>query len=954
MTVNRTIALAILISFLMIGGTFLVMGETQALTPQTGSVNVQISYANLGIASQHTTFEIKNYAGTNVAPGSGATQNFTLPYGKYYVKVNPLYTYKSGYGEILANSTVQDFTVGSSISTVQVNVQAATMVTKTVSVAGITSGNAVLSLETTSGFNFENKTLNQTANSTTMYVPHGDFYAKVVYAGSTYANPETSSTATIKVDLPTSEQVSGFVTTTSGSAIHKVTSVVYNPATKTYTTANFSNGYYILQSSSFSGDYIYVSSPGYNFANFTYTTGTHPVQLSKASSSVYYNYSLSSNLHYLNLSVKYVLGDNTTLPNYFGNASVGSLSLQEYLDGITSGSAATYMQSLAAQYTTNMITVAGEVFNLTKANTSTVTNYNGGKFVANATSEYVNTGIKSSLGTSGYTVKIYALGTAYTQGAVNYNYNFSYNNAGLALSSSSSTTSTFRNPIKVDPVSSSQWVTLTLSPVKGAQVVDPEISLYWTGITSSNYLLNDSQTNTAFVAPENTAVHLNASSAYFNPVRGKNDYLSANFTWTVGGQKYYKYNTTINFGTAPVTTVTLNVTSPSGGFNSTQFKVYTSSASPTAGYSLSLKGKTLFSGSSQTADVSVPQSSLVTYSAYNSSLTVGPYKAPLTYKWSMPNYTSSAQNTSYAFDKPYISGVGTQLAYLNVSTAFGTYVNVTLKVNVTDTTPPVPTMTLYHAGSKVTQPTAGLGTVFSANSSTDPYYSQSQLTYNWAVKYANGTTVKNGSTTYNVVGGSMTGSYVTLKFNTLSSLIVSLKATNPSGVSAYNNKTLNMVVNSPRLVVNSIYMSSNLTQGSKATIYVNVSNNGTVAANGFSIELYHNGAQVASQVYHMNLSVGQSTNVSFNYTPGISGKTSFVFQANNSSEPAFMPALGGYTTSLSINAPAYKTPLIIGSIIVVIVVVGLVYYRLSSGKSRKPKQQPKPKTELKKPQEKKK
>ena len=956
----------------MVGGSFLVVGESQALTPQTGIVNVTISYGGtFGPANNSTVFTINDFSGSVIKHGNGPTGQFTLPYGNYYVDVSPLYTVSSSGGNIIANGTVKNFTVDSSTLTsgsmpLPVVLSASKTTQSNLSMTGIASGSSVsVSLITPTGFTFEKFSLSSSKNyNNTVRFPNGYFYVKVNYAGATYTNLE-HGTAAVSIPLSSTSNVYGFVTSQTGASISNVNAVIYDIGTQSYTVSHFTAGFYNLHTSSWTGKYVFIASPGYAAKQLTSTQlnsgNEQDVILQKANSSVYYNYSLSSDLHTLNLKVTYNLGNSTALPYYFGNSTIGSLYMQESMDGLdtTPSKVSNFLQALMANYTTNMISVAGKAYNISYLGTPVVTTSSGGILQANVNATYTSNEVASSLGSTGYSVELYALGTKTTPGSLYYHYNFTYSNPGLSLSSSSSSTSTFKSPILLNPVTSSQWVTLTLKPVKEPAVVDSEINLFWTGITSNNYVLNTSATNTAFIAPNGVPVSLNASNAYFNPVTGTNDYQYATFTWqVVGGSMYTGYNTTITFN-APSTKVILNATSPSGSTNTSTFTVITSTANPSANYSVSLAGKTLSSGPGAPSPVSitVPQSSLVTYSAYLSSLNVSGYSVPLEYHWYMPGYASAAQNITYAFSKPYIAtGVGLQTAYLNVSTVFGTYKNVTFSVNVTDTTPPVPSMKLTNAaGSSISQPTAGAPTVFSANTSTDPYYATSQLTYSWAVKYPNGTAVKNGSSTYNVVGGSMTGSYVMLKFNTLSTMVVSLKATNPSNVSAYNNKTVNMIVNTPRIVVNSIYVKDNLTQGSQSTIYINVSNNGTVTANDFSIAILINGNPVASQTYARNLTVGQSANVSFNYTPTTSGKVTLVFQANNSSEPAFMAPLGSYTTTLTINAPAYKTPLIIGSIIAVIVIVGLVYYRLSSGKTtKKPKQQPKPKTELKKPAEKKK
>ncbi len=296
--------------------------------------------------------------------------------------------------------------------------------------------------------------------------------------------------------------------------------------------------------------------------------------------------------------------------------------------------------------------------------------------------------------------------------------------------------------------------------------------------------------------------------------------------------------------------------------------------------------------------------------------------------------------------------------YLNVTSVAGTYTNISLSVTVNDTTAPSPVMTLYNAtGVSETNPVAGQVTTFSANSSSDPYYKETSLSYNWSVEYANGTKVAPGSSTYAVVGGNMTDSpYVKIQFNTVSGLTMSLNATNPSGVNGTSSRALIMTIATPMIIVQSAYLSTTPDQGSTVTAHVNVSNNGTVNAGSYTISLYVNGKLVTSHSY-TNLPVGTTKSVDFNFSSPASGSVTFVFKATNSSEPSFFANTSAYTFTHSVNPPAYKTPLIIVGVIVVIIVISFAYYRLTSGGSKKtkttqpatqPKQQPAKKDEKKK------
>ncbi len=372
--------------------------------------------------------------------------------------------------------------------------------------------------------------------------------------------------------------------------------------------------------------------------------------------------------------------------------------------------------------------------------------------------------------------------------------------------------------------------------------------------------------------------------------------------------------------------------------NTTQFNVTVVNSLPSVQYNISLRGKSIVTGSGNKSNVSVPQSALLQFSGYKSALTENGYKVPLIYTWYLPSYSSSAMNVTYSFTTPYIKNHALQTGFLNITSVVGTYSNVSFNFYVNDTTPPSPVISLTNAtGVAITQPVAGQTTYFSANTSSDAYYPESSLVYHWKIMYTNGTVAAPGSQTYKIVAGGNNTSYIGLVFNNLDGLTVSLNATNPSHVSGYSNKTYLPIVDTSRLVVEGVYFPGALSQGSRSTVYVNVSNNGTSTANNFTIYVYVNNKVVASQFYNRSLAVGSTTNVSFNMTPGASGNIPFEFEASSSPEPSFYAALGAFTSSHSVNPPAYRTPLIIGVVIAIIVVVGIVYYKISSGGTRETK-----------------
>jgi subtilase family serine protease len=156
-----------------------------------------------------------------------------------------------------------------------------------------------------------------------------------------------------------------------------------------------------------------------------------------------------------------------------------------------------------------------------------------------------------------------------------------------------------------------------------------------------------------------------------------------------------------------------------------------------------------------------------------------------------------------------------------------------------------------------------------------------------------------------------------------------------------------MLVNTPRLVVNSIYVSGKLVEGSTSTIYVNVTNKGNLNTTSFQIWIVVNGLTVVKHSYiNEPLNVSQTRNLSFTWSPSLKGSLNIEVLANNTSEPTYFNQLGAYTTTVSVSPPAYTTPLIIIGIIAVIVVIFLAYYRFATRGSRTAKTESKPKIQI--------
>ncbi len=941
------------ITALMLMGATVAATNVNAATPSTGKLQLQITYTINGnpayVANDSETTTVSYANGIQVSSGTGPSPVFNLNYGTYVLTQSPMVVSVPGYGKSIANKTTETVSVNSASKILDVNVSISVTHKVQLSVQGLPLGESANAYFLTSyRFQFLGPLTVQSNMTYNVSLPSGSMLAYVKYAGATYTFSKSLSAASTSLTLSLSSTtgVFGFVQAADGSQISGVTAVILNDATGHYTVSRFSGNSFTLYPETWTGKTLILSSNGYApYINSSVSAGQlKNVVLKRESSTINYNYNLSANLHTLNLTISYSLGPGTTVPQ-LPNATVNSLYEQYTLDGFTSSSLTPFFKALVLNYTNDTIEVAGTSYELSSAGPSvtfsSMPSSMTGYLNATVTATYTNATISASKLASGYQVKIFAMGKSYSPGTLNTNYTFAYNNSNLALSSSSVKVSSHVSPILIPGQTSSGWVYLTFSPVKEPKFYNTQIKLYWSGLKSQNYLLNTSA-HPAFVVPENVPVYFNMSDAFYNPVTGSYNYLPpTSFSWTVNN---VAAGTGYNFShafSALNNTVQVTGTSNTGNTTSTFFTVYAYNGTPTVKYSVSYNGKIMYNGNATSSPIpiSVPQSALVTFSLYNSTIPIpgtNNMSIPLLYNWTFASSSYASPNVTHIFQKPSIA-VANQEGNVTVSGITGGSKSFTFKVNVNDTTPPTPKIQLFDSsGKSISNPVAGKVLNFSASKTTDPYYSDaSAFKYRWTFHYPNGTAISNTSGVFKVVYNNLNSSSVGVRFTTLNTVVAELAVTNPSNVTGYLNRTLTVLVSSPRLVVNDVYIPGSLQQGKTSTVYVNVSNKGTEDATSFTISVLINGVVKATQPYNTPLNKSQYRNMSFTWKPDTSGSISVQFIANNSSEPAFFANLGGKTTSVSIAAPGYKTPLIAAGIVAVIVVVGVIYWRLSSGGLRR-------------------
>ncbi|MGC8514517.1 MAG: CARDB domain-containing protein [Thermoplasmata archaeon] len=956
---KRNIIIAILLTTMMLLGAVVITSNSYAITPKTGIVNEHIFYAENGNtisnANASTVTNIYNYQGVLVSSSTGASVSFNLTYGNYQLVVQPLFGNVAGFGYVIASKLYYNLTVGKPTASLNLTVPVASTSTHSFSITGLSPSSATVSFIDSSGFVFNTITTNGTARNVSL--PSGPLTVRVYYDGAYFQyGVNVVGTSPVSVSITGQENIFGYVTSSTGATISSVNVVVLNKTSLSYNTQQFTGDQYTVFSNNWTDSVVVISSPGYApYQLYPVKTGPNSVVLTPSNSTITTSYALSKNPSYLNVSITYSLSNSTPIPN-LPNASVGSLYWQEVLDHFTSSYLNTYLTSQFLNYTNSTIMVGSYNYALQTAKVSGSVTLTASTFSATVEAAYYNNAVTTSVYKPPLAVKIFGLATVNEPGKLQYLYQFAYSNSSLGLASSSVTVTSYTSPIKVSALSSTGFFTLNFGSLKLPTFINANMGMSWKGLTSSQYMLNSTQKNTVFVVPTNTSVSINVSNAFYNPVTGQSNYLLSNFTWTINGKSVvYGYNISYNFGTTLKNTVNITGVSASNQTNKTSFTVYAYNGTPFANYTISYSGKSPYRGNTSTTStspvpISVPQLTPTSFSAYNSSLTIPgtSYKMFLEYDWNFTNFTSASPNATNRFPTPTLNGT-TLPGNLTVTGVTGGSTKVYFAVNVTVTTPPSPAINVYNLTNtklSIINPVSGVSVLLSGNATTDPYFPISELSFNWSFSYQNGTKIGYNSAAIPFVSGSFNGTWVVVKFNTLQNVVVTLKVTH-NGVSGYLNRTLTMLVNTPRLVVNSIYVAGKLVQGSASTLYINVTNKGNLNTTNFQIWIVVNGLTVASHSYtNEPLNVSQTRNLSFTWSPNLKGSLNIEVLANNTSEPTYFNQLGAYTTTVSVSPPAYTTPLIVIGIIAVIVVIFLGYYRFATRGSKASKTETKPKIQI--------
>ena len=951
---NKRMLSAVLIALFLVGMMNLA-SVSSATAPQSSHVNMGIYLysggSQIGFLNNPTVY-INSTAGSNSQTVVGSTQNVTLNYGTYFFTVMPTTTTLHGQVYYTDKQTFT-VTVGSPLLDVSKNISGISASYSTVNLSGLNGQAATIQFSTLGGYMFDQKTTN--ASSFKAYLPStGDFYVNSYFSST--SNGLLSQVAVLasgnllSLDLSTKalNYFGSVYDVKTGQSLNGFNVIAYNSSTTSYTTLGFGGNTFSVSAPT--GTSFVLAAKGYSPM---LVSSANSYGLTQSSSYVYTNYSLGKNLQNVTITTHYAI-QGTAFPG-FSDAGVSYLPYQEAIananvsTNFTTALKNFLVQSISSN-TYGTFMVNGTYYNVNNSDNIVSVHVTSNSVNAYVTSVYHNSSMTSKNYT-GMSLSIFMKGYSNTPSAVKYLSYVKYNNSNVSVTSGS-TQITYGNPFEIYPVVSSSTVLIKFGHIQKPTFVNANLVVYYQGIKTTDSILNSSSKNAVIAVPLNQNFSLNISNAFYNPVNGKYEYNNpgVSFSWNVSGKAYNvtgkDYNVSFKLS-QQITNVVITGTSSSGFTNVTNitFIAEGSTFTPFLNLSYTQNGQS-HTINATTTSIKVNQDQTVTFDASKSSLNLSylksKYSLSLFYNWSLPNYTASGSVINYKFVNPSITA-GMEFVYVNITSSVNSTLHSSLMVYVNDTTPPTPTVTLQNSThSNVSSILAGSSMILTANYTTSKYYSFSQITFNWTFRYANGTIV---TPSLNGASGNVTilgynssakdwnsSNWIMVEFNTLGNMHVGLKASNPNAT-AYSNQSYSPSYTGPELLVSGLVYSGSFTQGTSKELSVNVTNNAKVVAKNITIYAYGGTSLIGSQTYvGVNLGKNVTRTFTVNVTIGNSGSTNISVQAGTSGQPSFVQVGGQYTATVSVGASSYKLVYVVAAIILILLIFGLIYYRITQGR----------------------
>jgi len=752
-----------------------------------------------------------------------------------------------------------------------------------------------------------------------------------------------------------------------------------------YDSTGGSFNFYLPSSATYT---VVLTADGYNINTFTSQSGYHSITLNKVTNNILESYTLSSNFN--NLTYKYSIQlNNESIISGFNYNNIGVLYYQLKFGDYNSQAISQYFYNSIEKYTNKMILVDNNFYQLQGVSVSPFTiNYAGFTVSVSATYTQPAINVSSALSQYGYIPLNLNITNSNNAGArLNYSYSINISSQYERVNTiSGANISGYINNINIYNVSTTSNILLKLEKRQAPTIVlnSYAFALYWKGIQSNNYILNQSSSNYTIIVPANKPVSYNASNVISDIISGAN-WKNTIYYWQfdngtiASGTGLRNVTTSLTPG---IHTLKLSITDVASNTNTTTITIYSDGAYPNTFSNIKINNKVIISwtvsnatnkvtyllnGQPETATVSeqngvnqailqqikINETQLFEVSALYTNDTINGQilsHKPVTVVWDINNTKMSGNFNNASINYP----TRNKTDWINVTYTdiVNNSITISIPVKVMDIMKPHPVILIYNqTGVEVSSIPQHSTVKLDGLNSTDPQNGVI-ASYLWTIHSSNGTALASG-TAYNITNGTMTSPVLYLNFSKYGLYYILLNVSDRSGNYNVYNASLQVTPIGPDLVLNDFNWTGTFTEGTQSYIYVNVSNTGNAPASQYNIILYVNG-KVYSNTSYADLVNGKSVLLKISWTPSSPGNFTLKVRAYTPTEPVIYLGDNVMSKTVSVNQAAWILPAIIIGIIVIIVVVAFVAFRLNKSRSEQTKFKKKGAVEKAKPKEEKK
>jgi len=709
-----------------------------------------------------------------------------------------------------------------------------------------------------------------------------------------------------------------------------------------------------LKSDEYSSYYLTITADGYTIAKETPKTTLMNVYLEPVSAENLYTFKISDDVKSITLTYKFEVLESTILQG-LPYSEYGVLSYQMKLLGMSSTELIGFMENRVREYTTSVITLDGNIYELESKSASwkpiEKNGENGYEFTITAT--YHNEDInKDKLLKDGKINLLLYASVDKTVGCKRvYGYEIQlpeYLERSNKVEGADA--SGYVGSVEISNVESSP-ITIILKERKSPEIyLDPvHFKFGWENKRLGEYIVNQSSENYTIVVPSNVDVWFNVSKVVYDVVRDTVDAKNTTYQWIVDGSEVASgegvYNITYSF-TQGKHTLKLKVTDVGQNTNETSLTILADGSWPTANIVIkapsgkvlgmfnetsdlkSVKyklgdesGEVSISGNNATIPTTliINESEEIVYDATNSYDTydgIHKVQLPIDVEWSFNGKNSTAINKTYAFDVP--SRNGSYVIKVTLRDAVNNTLSISFHVKVKDVTKPVVKMKILSDGKEVTEVKESANVTFDASESYDPD-NGTIASYSWTIKDSKYKVIN--ATSYDLINGSFSSDKLEIRFKEYGTYYIILNVTDEDGNYAVLNKTLHVTPVRPDLGITSVDIKGDKVEGSKLTFEVNVTNNGNKVASVYYIAIIVNGKEVTNESFS-NLANSSYAIQTVTWTPDSPGKYKVTLKVYCPGEPSSYLSDNEKKEDVTINQAPWKTPAIVIGVIIVIAVIG--------------------------------